>query len=182
MSKHFLSLMIPDTSNSKCLTIVDESIYDPIVPITCEQLEVYIPGYNKPVYIDVVHNFRVNLTACILGIQRVDCGKLQGDIPDGIYVIRYSVSPNDKVYVEYNYLRITGVLNAYNKILGNINLTPSAPDFYTNSELKELTLINYFIKAAKIKVEEENKPQEGINLLSYAVKRLKKLGDIDCQF
>ena len=182
MSKHFLSLIIPDTTNSKCLTIIDESIYDSKVPVSCEQLEVYIPGYNKPTYIEVVHNFKINLSACILGIQRVDCGKIQGDIPDGIYVIKYSVSPNDKVFVQYNYLRITGVMNAYNKILGNVNLVPQDPDSLTSDELKELTIIDYFIKAAKIKVEEEDKPQEGINLLSYAVKRLKKLGDVECQF
>lgn len=182
MAKHFLSLNILETTNSKALTIIDESSYAEGLGIDCERLKIYVPGYNNPVYIEVSQNFKVNLTACILKIQKVDCGVKQGDIPDGIYIINYSVSPNDKVFVEYNYLRITGVMNAFNKVLGEIGLNNCSPESDTVEKLKELSYIEYLIKAAKIKVEEEDKAQEGINLLSYAVKRLKKLGDVDCKF
>jgi hypothetical protein len=62
------------------------------------------------------------LTACTLALQKIDCGTKQQEIPDGIYIIRYSVSPNLKVYVEYNHLRVTRLMTNYYKVLCELNV------------------------------------------------------------
>ena len=44
--------------------------------------------------IKVDKNFDMCLTACTLALQTTNCGVTQEKIPDGIYIIKYSVSPN----------------------------------------------------------------------------------------
>lgn len=175
MSKHFLALDIPDTYNPKILSIRDESEYSSEIPVNCGNLEIFVPGFNNASVIDVSVTWTPNISACALGIQTVDCGEIQADLPDGVYVIRYSVSPNDKVYVEYNHLRITGVLNMYYNALGNVALGTCNPEQEIMDQLRELDLIKSFIDTAKIRVEDQHRPDEGITMLVYAKSRLDKL-------
>lgn len=180
MSKHFLALEIPDTYNPKILVVRDNSEYSTELAVQCQNLEVFIPGFNNPAQLDFSSAWSNNLSACALGIQSEDCGDYQADLPDGIYTIRYSVSPNDKVYVEYEHLRATGVLNMYFQALGNIALSPCAPSDEVLSQLRELELIKSFIDVAKIRVEEQHRAKEGIDMLIYAKNRLDKLLNKKC--
>ena len=172
MSKHFLSLAIPDTYNPKILTINDESEYAVDLAVDGAKLEIYSPGFNRPIQIDVEQGFQSNISACALNIQRSQCGQAQADLPDGVYSIRYSVSPNAEVFVEYDYLRVTAVTNLLNVALGKLQLQPIALDQTTTDKIKELRLIRTFIDAAKIRVEDQHKTTEGVELLAYAKKRL----------
>ena len=45
--------------------------------------------------------------------KQQDCNSNRVIIPDGLYIIRYQVSPHDKAYVEYNHLRITNIMKQY---------------------------------------------------------------------
>jgi len=101
--RHILSLEIPQVSNCDLLCIKDTSQYSTDLAIDCEELLVTLPGYTVPVLVKVTNGFDMCLTACTLGQQKLNCGKSQDKIPDGIYIIRYSVSPNSKVFVEYNH-------------------------------------------------------------------------------
>ena len=98
-SKHILSLEIPAVSNCDLLCIKDTSQYSKDLAIDCEELLITLPGYSVPVLIKVDSKFDMCLTACTMALQTQDCGTKQEKLPDGIYVIRYSVSPNSKVYV-----------------------------------------------------------------------------------
>jgi hypothetical protein len=112
-SKHQLSLEVPDTNNCSVFRVFDTSIYSDLIEVTCGTLQITSPGFNQPVSIDVLPGFNLILNACTLGLQSTGCGITSNRLPDGIYVVRYSVSPNDKVYVEYNYLRVCQTLNKY---------------------------------------------------------------------
>lgn len=180
MSKHILALNIPDTYNPKILVIWDESEYTPDIPVQCGYLTIYVPGFNRPSYIEVSPGFNSRLSACSLGVQTTDCGELQADLPDGIYVVNYAVAPTDKVFVEYNFLRVTGIMNILNVAKGELLLQPCTPTSDVEEQLKELRLIEDFIEAAKIRVEDQHKPQEGIDLLTYAKKRLDKITSKKC--
>jgi len=182
--KHQLSLEVPDTNNCSVFRVLDTSTYSNKVPITCAKLEITAPGYNQPVVIDVtlvvdpqthnLVNFSYVLNACTLGLQTTGCGQESEIIPDGIYNLKYSVSPNDKVYVEYNYLRVCQLLNSYYEQLCKLEIHACEPSADIKASLDELRLIKSFIDAAKAKVEQCNELDEGMDLLNYAKKRLQK--------
>lgn len=178
--KHQLSLEVPDTNNCSVFRIFDTSIYDEHVPVTCGTLEITSPGYNQPVSIEVLPLFNLVLNGCTLGIQKQGCGTVSERLPDGIYTIRYSVSPNDKVYVEYYYLRTCMTNNKYFNELCKLELAACEPQAEVKEQLQELRLIKSFIDAAKAKIEQCNDLQEGMELFLYAQKRLQKIQNNGC--
>lgn len=174
-NKHQLSLEVPDTNNCSVFRVFDASLYSPILEIDCATLQVTSPGFNEPVSIQVLPHFNLILNACTLGLQSSGCGSVSEVLPDGIYHIRYSVSPNSQVYVEYNYLRICQTLNKYFNELCKLELAACEPQADVKEQLEELTLIKNFLDAAKVKVEYCENPQQGMDLFMYAQARLQKL-------
>jgi len=180
MANHVLSLEVPTVMNPTVLNIIDISVYSDIVPLTCATLNVTVPGFSHSVQIDVIPGFAEILTACDLQLQTVNCGSQYVDIPDGVYIIKYSVSPNDIVYVEYNHLRITKALIKYNKILCDVDIAACDPPAKIKQKLQELRLIRMYLEAAKAKVEYCLEPDKGMTLYNYALKLLNKLDCKNC--
>lgn len=179
-SKHQLSLDIQQTNNCSLFRVVDTSIYSDDLDVDCARLEITPPGFNQPVVIDVEANFEQIVTACALGIQLAGCGTESVVLPDGVYNVKYSVSPNDKVFVEYHYLRNCQVLNAYYLELCHLELAACEPDADVKDQLEELRLIKSFLDAAKAKVEHCNDVEQGMLLFVYAKDRLEKFGRNMC--
>lgn len=179
-SKHQLSLELPDTNNIKVLRIFDTSLYAEGMNVDCGTLRVTSPGFNLPRAIEVLPHFNLVLNACSLGLQTTGCGEVSQALPDGIYVINYSVSPNTSVFVEYNHLRTTQTVNRWFQLLCDVELAACEPDADVKDRLNELRLIKSFIDAAKAKVEYCNAPEEGMELFTYAKKRLDKLTSGKC--
>jgi hypothetical protein len=177
---HQLFLDIPHTNNPRIFRIFDTSIYTDKLEITCGALQITSPGFNSPKKIEVDPNFNLVLNACSLGIQNSNCGTTSEVLPDGIYIVRYSVSPNDKVYVEYNHLRITQFINKYNQMLASLEMAACEPSADIKEQLNELRLIKSFIDAAKVKVEYCHENAEAMDLLTYAQQRLTRLDGIKC--
>lgn len=173
-SKHQLSLELPDTNNIKVLRLFDTSLYAEDLAIDCGTLRITSPGFNLPVAIDILKGFNIVLNACSLGLQRTNCQEASQPLPDGIYVINYSVAPNTSVYVEYNHLRTTQTTNKYFNLLCDLEMSGCEPGADVKEKLEELRLIKSFIDAAKAKVEYAHEPQAGMELLIYAQKRLNK--------
>lgn len=182
--RHVLSLHIPDTMNDWSLTIHDTSIYAENMNISCPTLQVLMPGFTSATTINedsvppLEPGFIRHLTACDLEVQTQNCGSDYNCLPDGIYVIRYSVSPNDLIYVEYNHLRIVQAMKLYQKHLCDLELQACAIPADKKARFDELMEIKGFIDSAKAKVDFCHKPSEGMELYSYALNRLKKL---DCK-
>ena len=122
----------------------------------------------------------INLTACDLELQKENCGVLFDVIPDGVYVIKYSVAPNEYVFAEYNHLRVTSFMIKFNEVLCALDLAICDPLPEVKEKLKELRLIEMLIKAAKAKVEFCHTPGQGMDLYEYAKKRLDKLACTVC--
>jgi len=181
MAKHTLSLEFPDTLNDCIIRVVDTSLYDDEIPTECPYLDIQGPGFLNAVRLDVNPGFaNLNLTACDLMIQTTDCGVNFDTIPDGVYIFKYSIAPNDYVFVEYNILRMTNVMIRFNKVLCDLQLPSCDPLPEQKEKLKELRLIEMLLKAAKSKVEFCHVPGEGMDLYEYAKKRLDKLACITC--
>jgi hypothetical protein len=179
-SKHQLSLELPDTNNIKVLRIFDTSIYADGIGQDCGTLSITSPGFNLPINIEMLPGFNTTLTACTLGLQKTGCTDNLQPIPDGIYVINYSLSPNSIVQVEYNYLRVTQTVNRYYNLLCELEMSACEPGADVKEKLEELRLIKSFIDAAKAKVEYCHSPEAGIELLIYAKKRLDKITNALC--
>ncbi len=173
--KHILSLEIPDVVNCEIMSIKDTSQYTPNLAVDCPELQITKAGFNTFALVKTTQNFDLNLTACDLGLQTTDCGSVQTTIPDGIYIIKYSVSPNDKVYVEYNHLRVTSILIKYYKVLCDIDLNVCEPYSDRKSLIDEMQYIKILIEGAVAKVEYCNSPHIGMDMYNYALKRLEKL-------
>lgn len=190
MAQHVLSLEAPDTMNKCILRIVDTSVYNQDIPIKCPVLWVTVPGFNYSVQftddaevgnpIQINPGFIVNLTACDLEIQSLNCGTVYNDLPDGIYAIKYAVSPVEHVYVEYNHLRITKALHKYQAILCDLDLAACDPPTSVKEKLNKLRLIRMYLDAAKAQVEYCLQAKKGMELYNYAVKLLDKLSCSTC--
>ena len=178
--KHQLSLEVPETNNCTILRVIDTSVYDEHVPVTCGLLEITAPGFNEPVRIDVEPEFSLIITACDLGLQTMGCGETLQTLPDGVYDIKYSVSPNDKVFVEYHYLRICQINAIYFNELCKLELAACEPEPDVKDALAELRMIRNFIDAAKAKVEYCDDVEQGMELYKYAKCRLDKFRGQAC--
>ena len=183
MAQNVLSLEAPDTLNKCILRVVDTSLYNSMTPVSCPNLQITLPGFIQPAVFTeptVDPGFILNLTACDLGVQTVNCGTVYNDLPDGIYIIRYSISPNDIVYVEYNHLRITKALWKYNNILCDLDIAACDPPEAVKQKLNTLRLIKMYLDAAKAQVEICHHPDKGMQLYNYAVKLLDKMTCTTC--
>ena len=180
MAQHILSLEVPTVLNPCIMSILDTSIYTPLIPVTCPTLNVTVPGFNYSTQLTIVPGDNTILTACDLQLQTQNCATVLADIPDGIYVIKYSVSPNDVVFVEYNHLRISKALNTYNTILCNLDLAACEPSQVIQQKLESLKMAKMYLDAAKAKVEFCHEANQGMSLYNYAVKLMKKINCKSC--
>lgn len=177
--KHVLALDVLETANTPTMRIVDASVYADF-PATCGLLEIQTPGFNFTKSIDVSNNFDLTLSACSLGIQTAGCGTTTQDIPDGVYYIRYSVSPNDKVYVEYAVLRMTATLKKYYEALCELEMGACKPSQEVQTALDGLLEVRMYLDAAKAEVEYCHDTEKGIQLFTFAQKELDKIKTGNC--
>lgn len=176
MAHHELMLDAPDTLNGCIFKLQDSSAYADGIAVTCPRLSIQSPGFTRAIDIpNPQPGFMYNLTACDLGIQTQQCGTTYFDIPDGIYILKYSVSPNDFVYVEYNYLRITKALNIIQSILCDLDVSACVPDSKNEAKLRDLHLLQMQLLAAKAKVETCLEPKTGWEIYLYVIRMLDKL-------
>jgi hypothetical protein len=184
MSQHVLSLQVIDTMNPCQLLVRDTSIYNPDVEAKCQILEITYPGFNYAVQFgedQIDLGFNRGFTACDLELQIDGCGTTFNDLSDGIYILKWSVSPNDLVYVEYNHLRITNALIKYQAALCELDeLGACSPDAELTKKMKELNQIRMYLDAAKAKVEFCNELLKGMELYNYALKLLDKFECKSC--
>ena len=178
--KHKLCFDVPDTSCPHVLKIIDASIYDDSLNVECIRLDVYLPGSVIPIYItDFDKDFNLSLSAVDLKLQ--DPGEDTTMIlPDGIYKIRYSVSPNEYVYKEKYHLRTTLLDNQYYHELCKIQLESCEPTKEQHEKLHNLRYIRLYIDAAKAKAEHCDSPLQAVDMMLYAERLLNKINSNCC--
>ena len=167
-AKHILSLEIPEVVNCEIFTIKDTSQYADNLNVDCGNLQVLYPGGTIPVVIKLNKEFNMNFNTCSFELTTTGCETSRASFPDGIYVIRYSVAPHDKSYVEYNYLRVSSIMSTYYDKLCELDVQPCEPSSEKQQLLAEMSYIRTLIDAAKAKVEYCHSPSEGIELYNFA--------------
>ncbi len=178
MASHKLSLEIPDTSNESILKIFDQSVYTDLIAVTCPQLLITVPGFQYSAVIPearLVAGFSLSLTACDLDIQTTNCDSEMLAIPDGLYAIKYQVSPHEYVFVEYNHLRITKAKNKVYELLCELDLGDCMPNSVKKEKLNQIKDIQQMLDAAKAKIEYCHESEKGMTIYNYAIKMLDKI-------
>jgi hypothetical protein len=109
-----LLLDFKSSKTGKSFEIKDISVYNTDGPVSCGTLKVTPPGFEKkPKYYDVLKGFMLNVNMSNLGIQKVNHFDQLKPLPDGAYHIRYSINPNDKIFVEYVYFNTFNINKVY---------------------------------------------------------------------
>jgi hypothetical protein len=108
-----LYLDIITNTSGKSFLIKDISMYNPDGPVTCGQLKIEVPGWTKPAFYDVLPNFELLVNMSNLGIQKGAKYETLQDLPDGEYYIKYSINPNDKLFVNYVYFNTHSLYKSY---------------------------------------------------------------------
>ena len=100
---HVLYLDIIQTINLATLRVNDVSVYAEDAPISNAIIEITPPTYTFPsLALRVNRGFSTVFNSSNLRIAPAT-GGVKSPLPDGNYFIRYSVAPNQSVYVAYNY-------------------------------------------------------------------------------
>ncbi len=181
MQSHKLGLEVLETSNEKLLRLVDMSVYNQNLGVTCAEILITAPGYQFSSSVDplrLTQGFNLVLTACDLEIQNNNCDSEFHNIPDGVYAIKYSVSPNEYTDVTLQHLRIVQATKRMRKIYCDIDLGACMVMDDKKKTLLDLRLIGDYFQAAKAKVEVCGKLSQGVTIYKYALKMLDK---IDCK-
>ena len=82
---HQLSLDVQETTNEKVLIVLDSSVYDNILSVECQTLEVTLPGAISP------KSFEVTELGSKIALAYTDFHEGEEDcvLPDGIYILKY---------------------------------------------------------------------------------------------
>lgn len=175
-----LSVDIVPTGDVKTLRIEDSSWYNKKVDVECPTLEVTTPGTTRAIIFTVKEAFSIVLNSSNLKLKRANVYSDLGPLPDGIYHIKYSIKPNDKLWIEYDWLRIESLVSSLNKKRADLKLQPCALDTVMKQRLEVLNEVEVFIKAAKGEVEYRHNRIKGLELYNYAKSLLNKFNQTNC--
>lgn len=165
----------------KSFTIEDQSIYNENLPINCGQLIITTPGYCNLSYFDVSKGFVKVLNMSNLGHQLVDGLHCLPELPEGNYTIKYSINPNDKLFVKYNYFHtFLTERSYYEAVCDYLNKRCDMTNSEKEEHRKKLDDIYDALKMSKISAEECGDVDTANELLEEAKNKLEKLKNNNC--
>jgi hypothetical protein len=156
--QHKLNFSIYEDSSTDSIIFVDKSSYYeyPTNPL----LEVKFPNLLNETYQQIILPEQLNV------LTRTKLCYGTGDFQDGVYVFRYSVAPNARLFKEVYHLRTTK-LTAKIKELVNIDMEEDSVNKIYKADL--------MIQAGKLEAEKQNinKAAEYYNLADKLIKKLE---------
>lgn len=174
MSRHILSVDVIPTNNPQIIHLFDTSAYVDALNTTCGRLEITLPGFRYPRLVELSKWFNLSLNAIDLEIIDVQCGQLP-ELPDGVYGIKYSISPNEYVFVEFNFLRTTSFEIDLFKARCALDMTAATATEDTKQKLLRIREIEDYLKSAVASVNIcKEDPTKGMTLFLYAKKLLDR--------
>jgi hypothetical protein len=152
---HILGLYIPESNDCTTQKVIDASTYIESFPVENGLLEVTPPGYDCPVIISVIKNFNTVLTVSNLGISQGNSNSIGITLPDGIYHYKYSVDPNDDIYVEYDVMRTCKLSAKYREAIRQLfKKRVSLGKTIFSENLKQLSYIDQLIRTSQYMVQD----------------------------
>jgi hypothetical protein len=177
---HILALDIQDSVfNSKYLYLNDLSRYDPELLVAQQRICIAVPGYDTYTVLWPNGQRTVALDSILLGITT----DTLSDLPDGVYEIEYSVSPNNEVYLRKKFMRTSALyLKWLNENLKtDVEIERNAIDDRGNLEIdkrvKVLTHTLTLITGAKASAEIYNDTVNAEKMYKQACYEIDKINE-----
>lgn len=148
-----LSFDIIDTHDFKTLGIVDTSWYNPLITVETATIEILPPGYVNavsPFY--MVGSLNVYNSNGV-GITKASCEEELIDLPDGLWKVKYSICPNEKLFIEKFFLRTDKLRCRYNQAFLSLDLKNDPPD---REKVRKLYEVEFYIKGAIAASNDQN--------------------------
>lgn len=145
--KNFLDFEILETGNTKTLVFADSSQY--MKPPDRPLLEIYLPGFNKNLLVNIVAGQINTFNSNTLGLGKsLDTTFLQ-DLPDGVYQFRYKICPYNLIFITKSRIRMTILINKLRSLMNQLDLAgdncPEATDVQIQ---KQIIRVNILIQGA----------------------------------
>lgn len=110
---HILYLQVEDSMyNNEMILVKDLSAWDPNLEILERLFQVLPPYGEKYIIVPLPMNQITPLTS-----KNLDLSKKKENLPDGLYKMHYSVSPNNRIFLDFSHFRVANLMN---KILGKM--------------------------------------------------------------
>jgi len=174
-----LDIYIEKILNPKLLIVKDASYYNPDVAVTNAKLDLQYPNSNEYVNIPVGKNFSYIINSNTIGLTNVNNSDVLSDLPDGLWTIKYSICPNDELYVEYTFLRNVKQLIKYHNLFCQIEIDKCNKKQYLE-DLKKIREIKDLIDAAQYLADDCGKYEKSIELYNEAEEMLNEFTN-DCK-
>lgn len=149
-----LNFDIIDTHDFKTLGIVDTSWYNPDITVESATIEILAPGYVyavSPFFMPKALNV---YNSNGVGITKASCEEELKDLPDGIWRVKYSICPNDKLYIEKFFLKTDKLRCKYNQAFLNLDLKSEGED--KSGKKMRLDEIEFYIQGAIAASNDQN--------------------------
>lgn len=174
-----LNFDIIDTHDFKTLGIVDTSWYNPDIAIEEVAIEILPPGYviaASPFFmVNALNVYNSNS----VGITKASCNEELVNLPDGIWKVKYSICPNDKLFVERFFLKTDTIKCRYTQAFLNLDLS-NCDNPVSKNKKKKLDEIEFYIDGAIAAANNQN-PKLANELYNKANKLLNKYGEDQCR-
>jgi len=142
MAETKLDIAVLPTYNTLTMGVADASIYENDPPnVSSPTLEVHVPGFGE-VFIPFNVNGYLLLDSVAFGISDV-----QQALPDGVYRLKYTVSPAYDNYVEKTFLRTDKLQEKFDNAFMKLDLMECDGAVKKQSKV-ELTTIYLYIQGA----------------------------------
>lgn len=142
-----LNFGIIDTHDFKTLGIVDTSWYNPDIVVETPTIEILPPGYTiaaSPFFmIKALNVYNSNG----LGITKASCEEELIDLPDGLWKVKYSICPNQELFIERFFLKTDKIQCKYEQAFLNLDLSYPSTEV-EQQKRKKLDEIEFYIKGA----------------------------------
>lgn len=115
MAEPKLNLLFPETHDAKSLLIADTSLYPSPFSIVNPTIEITPPGFNVVTLSFTAQGFTVyNSMSLEITCSDLDCETI--DLPDGIYYVKYSITPAYRYFVNKSFLRVNKLQEKFDKV------------------------------------------------------------------
>lgn len=166
------------TNDCKILRLCDSSNYNEDVEIENAILEITPPGANCAVFFQLKPKFSMVLNSSNLKIVPAKAKSQLVCLPDGVYKIKYSINPNNKIYVEYDFLRNTLQMQTfYEATLALFDKRDKVTRRAWEEKRRELIWIKELIDVAKYKAEECGDPDAALLVYNEAARLLTEFNN-----
>lgn len=179
---HNLYIHVEDgTYDNRFIMIKDLSRWDNMLDVRHRLLQVLPPFLDKYIIADFPTHETMALNTINLGLS-----SSADDLPDGLYKIHYSVSPNDKIYLELCHYRVAKLMNRVLNQMSKFSVNPaSGIDSCGNIEVEknENTLLHIWmmLKGAQAVGKDAYSKPKADELYKQSMRIYDKLFDENCK-